>query len=140
MIDEKYEKLEQEHKDRLKEFFRERLRFTYYEIVKVTEGKCKQPSIFSIVSEEGDYLSSVKKCIIGYSSGLDKLAECSRKAVDLSFEAILYYNKDYQKLYEEDKDYKDLLEACEFALKKAYEKADRIEAEHLKDKSKKLAK
>lgn len=135
MTDKEYSDKRNAYKDKLKEFFKERLRFTYYEIVQKTDGKLKQPSIFRMIDNSSNYLDSVKNCILNYKTGLMDLARHGKEVIDLSFEAILYYNKDYQALYNKD-DLEKILEVCEFALNRAYKEADRLEAERLQAKNK----
>lgn len=130
MVDEKYEKMEQEYKKELTEFFRKRLKFTYYEIYKKSNYKCRQQSIPRIV-ENRNFLSSVKTCITKHRNGLMDLAKYGKDVIDLSFEAIIYHNKDYQELYDEE-DLKEILAVCEFALKEAYKEAERLQAKNKK--------
>lgn len=131
MTEKEYSDKRNEYDDKLKKFFKERLRFTYYEIVEQTDGKLKQPSIFRILNDNGDYLERVKNCIINYKTGLMDLAKYGKDVIDLSFEAIIYHNKDYQELYDEE-DLKKILAVCEFALKEAYKEAERLQAKNKK--------
>ena len=110
-----YAEKEKEYRKELKEFFRKRLEFTYYQISEKTNNKCRQPNIFRMMNGD-NFLESVKNCIIEYKSGLHSLKPYGKEVIALSFEAILYENKDYQKLYDKD-EIKGILEACEFALK-----------------------
>ena len=104
--------------DNLKEFFRQRLIYSCYETIEKTDYR-PQYLLNELKNCDADgCIKKVRNYILSNAKGLQSLEPYGKKGLELSLEAIILENKDYQKLFGFDAD--DLVKACRFNLEQVH--------------------